>query len=363
VAAKRRLRSGFTTGACAAAAAQGAVRLLLGEPPRCAILNLPWERPDSRPVEFTLVKPASGPGWAECGVIKDAGDDPDVTDGAEIRARVAWAAAGEPEYLLAAGPGVGRVTKPGLAVPVGEPAINPVPRDMIRAAVDGVLAGGKRRPVRVQISVPAGAELATRTLNARLGILGGISILGTTGVVIPMSTDAWRATIDAGLDVALAAGLGQVVLSHGRSSEAAAEQLLPALPEEAFVLMGDHVGYALSAAARRGLEVVLAGQFAKFCKVSAGHFETHVKDSTLHMSVVADLLRDAGFPAAEAEAAFAANTAREVFHWLSDRGDRGVFHALTRTVARLASERVAGAVKVEALLFDYQKQLLARCVG
>jgi cobalt-precorrin-5B (C1)-methyltransferase len=320
-------------------------------------------------VAFTLVRPARGPGWAACGVVKDAGDDPDVTDKQEIRARVAWGAespggGAAPEILLDGGPGVGRVTKPGLAVVVGGPAINPVPRAMIRAAVAGVLGelgAPAGRELRVEISVPGGEALAAKTLNARLGILGGISILGTTGIVIPLSADAWRATIDAGLDVARAAGLGRVVLSHGRSSEAAAEALLiPALPAEAFILMGDHVGYALDAAAARGLEILVAGQFAKFCKVSAGYFETHVKDSTLGMDVVAGLLRDAGCPPAEAAVALAANTAREVFQWLAEGGDRGVFAGLTRAVARVASDRVGGAVPVEALLFDYHKRLLAR---
>ena len=167
-----------------------------------------------------------------------------------------------------------------------------------------------------------------------------------------------------GLDVARGADLSRVVLSHGRSSEAAAEVAFPELPEEAFILMGDHVGYALDAAAARGLEILLAGQFAKFCKVSAGYFETHVKDSTLRMGVVAELLRHAEFPPDQVAAALGANTAREVFQWLADRGagrDRGVFEGLTRAVARVAAARVADAVPVEALLFDYQKRLLARC--
>ncbi len=367
----RTLRSGYTTGACAAAAAKGATQLLVSGNSAEATLELPWRRPDARPVAFALVQPEQGSGWAACGVIKDAGDDPDVTDKLEIRARVEWQAGsavdgGPAEILLDGGLGVGRVTKPGLAVAVGGPAINPVPREMIIAAVAEVLAAGRFSggTLRVEIRVPAGAEIAKKTLNARLGILGGISILGTTGVVIPMSTDAWRATIDAGLDVARAAGLFRVVLSHGRSSEAAAETLLSELPEEAFILMGDHVGYALDAAAARGLEILLAGQFAKFCKVSSGHFETHVKDSTLRMGVVAELLRHAEFPPDQVAAALGANTAREVFQWLADRGgggDRGVFAGLTRAVARVAAGRVAGAVSVEALLFDYQKRLLARC--
>jgi cobalt-precorrin-5B (C1)-methyltransferase len=234
---------------------------------------------------------------------------------------------------------------------------------MIEAAVRSTLVEARfagHGCLRVEVSVPRGEEVARKTLNARLGILGGLSILGTTGIVIPMSADAWRATIDACLDVARAEGAGAAVLAHGRSSEAAARTLFPDLPPEAFVLMGDHVGHALEAAAARGLAVVLAGQFAKFCKVAAGHFETHVKDSTLDPAIVSRLLRDAGFPAAEAEAALGANTAREVYERLRTGGDRGVFAALAGEVARRASQRVAGRIPVDALLFGYDKGLLAR---
>lgn len=375
--AKRRLRTGFTTGACAAAAAKGATLLLGRSPapsPFSVSLRLPWGAPDAAGRNFDLVGCTQSGRSAECGVVKDAGDDPDVTDGVEIRAAVsregsAPGAAGVPplEIVVEAGPGVGRVTKPGLALPVGEAAINPVPREMIRAAVAealaeaGVPAGGT---LRVVVSVPRGEEVAARTLNARLGILGGLSILGTTGIVIPLSADAWRATVDAALDVARAAGAPFVVLSHGRSSESAAQVLFSELPPESFVLMGDHVGYSLDAAASRGLPVVLAGQFAKFCKVASGFFETHVKDSALDRGLLRELLAESGFPAGEAEAALEANTAREVFHRLLERGDRGVFQALARRVARRAAERMADGgetpVAVAAVLFGYDKALLAR---
>lgn len=384
MARRRRLRSGFTTGACAAAAAKGATLALAGRSVSTSTLRLPWGDPEAPRVGFPLVGAESGQGWAACGVVKDAGDDPDVTDGVEVRAWVSWddevpgvqrivhseplfrvrhEVVGPVAVRLEGGQGVGRVTKPGLALPVGQPAINPVPREMIETSVREALdeAGFRNRAtVRVVISVPRGEDVARKTLNARLGIVGGLSILGTTGIVIPMSADAWKATIDSGLDVAKAAGLDGVVLSHGRSSEAAAQGLLPDRPPEAFVLMGDHVGHALDGAASRGLDVLLAGQFAKFCKVTAGHFETHVKDSTLDLGVVCELLLDAGFSPDEAEQALGANTAREVFHRLVEDGDRGVFSALARAVARRASHRVEGQVRVEAVLFGYDKAPLAR---
>jgi len=379
----RRLRSGFTTGACAAAAAKGAALRLFGRAVDAVELPLPWDRSEARPVRFSLVNPEAGEGWAACGVVKDAGDDPDVTHGLEIRAAVSLdplppgvrrhdhtdpacsLGAGAPGTVVRidGGEGVGRVTKPGLAVPVGQAAINPVPRRMIEAAVRAGLAeAGVAEPVglSVVIRVPRGEEVARRTLNARLGILGGLSILGTTGIVVPMSHDAWRATIDAALDVARAVGLDRVVLAHGRSSEKAAQALLADLPEEAFVLMGDHVGYGLDAAARRGLAVVLAGQFAKFCKVAAGEFATHVKDSRLDKALIARLLAEAGFPPDRAEAARSANTAREVFERLTAEGDRGVFRVLTQRVARRAWERLGGRAPVEAVLFGYDKSVLAR---
>lgn len=376
MAATRRLRTGFTTGACAAAAAKGAALLLLGREPSSVRLRLPWGSPDASDAAFAISGCRHGEFGVECGVVKDAGDDPDVTDGVEIRAAASWDRGDRtppggpaPRVVVEAGPGVGRVTKPGLALPVGEPAINPVPRAMIEAAVGEALAeAGATAPagaaLRVVVSIPRGEEVAARTLNARLGILGGLSLLGTTGIVIPLSADAWRATVDTTLDVARAAGIPCVVLSHGRSSESAAQALFPEFPPESFVLMGDHVGHSLEAAASRGLPVVLAGQFAKFCKVAAGSFETHVKDSALDRGLLRDLLREVGFPDADAEAALGANTAREVFHRLLATGDRGVFEALARRVARRASDRIAQrggrSVPVAAVLFGYDKGLLAR---
>ncbi len=379
----RRLRYGFTTGACAAAAAKGATLRLFGHAVDAVEIPLPWNRPGAGPVRFALVRPEAGPGWAACGVVKDAGDDPDVTDGLEIRAAVsldpvppggrrhdhtdpacsAQTAPARTTVRIEGGHGVGRVTKPGLAVPVGQAAINPVPRSMIEAAVRAALHEARvAGPVglSVLIRVPRGEETARKTLNTRLGIVGGISILGTTGIVVPMSHDAWRAAIDTALDVARAAGLGRVVLAHGRSSETAARALYPDLPEEAFVLMGDHVGHALDAASRRGLGVVLAGQFAKFCKVASGHFATHVKDSRLDRDLIARILAAAGVPPERAEAARSANTARQVYGMLRRHGDRGAFQELARRVARAAALRVRHRIPVEAVLFGYGREMLAR---
>jgi len=367
--AAKRLRHGYTTGACAAAAAKGAARVLFGAPKAEVSLSLPWKDAKAAPVAFALVDVHGGPDWASAGVVKDGGDDPDATDGMEIRAAVtllpdeAPPAPGEPaRILLEGGFGVGKVTKPGLAVAVGEAAINPVPREMIAAAVREGIAeakGSQQVTLRVVIGSPQGEEVARKTLNARLGIVGGISILGTTGIVIPMSASAWTATIDACLDVAKAQGATRALLAFGRTSERAGQAHYPELAPHAAVLMGDYAAYALEAAAVRGLDVVLAGQFAKFCKVAAGALCTHVRSGVLGVGKVAELLERAGFSKEEAATAAEANTAREIFHQLAEKGDRGAFAHLTREVAETAASWVDRRVAVEAALFDYGGHFLA----
>jgi cobalt-precorrin-5B (C1)-methyltransferase len=264
---------------------------------------------------------------------------------------------------LLGGQGVGRVTRPGLAAPVGEAAINPVPRRMIESAVRQAIAETGFRgcaALQVVISAPEGEERARRTMNARLGIVGGISILGTTGIVIPMSAAAWTATIDACLDVARAAGARRALLAFGRTSERAGQAQFPDVAENAAVLMGDHVGYALDAAAARDLDIVIAGQFAKFCKLAGGSFDTHVRDGALDPEAARALLLRAGFSEAEAAVAAGANTAREIFEHLLAEGDRGVFALLAQEVAHRAADRIGHRVAVEAALFDYGGRCLAR---
>ena len=208
----RPLRRGWTTGACATAATRAALGALLGrgfEDP--VTITLPGGQTPS----FALAHEAQGDGWAEAGIIKDAGDDPDVTHGAMVIARVARGAPGG-GVTFQAGRGVGMVTKPGLPIAPGEPAINPVPRRMMREVVETVAPGAD---VTITISIPNGATLAEKTWNPRLGIVGGLSILGTTGSVVPYSCAAWIASIQRGVDVARAVGLGHVVGSTGDTSE------------------------------------------------------------------------------------------------------------------------------------------------
>lgn len=295
--------------------------------------------------------------WATCYVVKDAGDDPDVTNGAEIHVEVRGEAmrrpGGKTMVFVSGGRGVGRVTKPGLAVAVGEPAINPVPMKMIVTAVkEEFSVVCLPQVLYVTVSVPRGEELAKKTLNERLGIVGGLSILGTTGIVRPISARAWTDTIDAAIDVALACGTETVVLTTGRTSEMVAQNYFrhdERLKEEAFVMMGDHVGYALRACARKGAkEVVLAGQFAKLLKIACGHEQTHVSSSELDMKMLEEWCAVA-LPVGQA------NTAR---HLLEASGNDPVLIGLVCGKAKAFAENLASGVDVKVLLAGYKGEVL-----
>jgi len=353
----RRLRSGYTTGACAAAAAKAAAMLLVtGQAP--GRVEIPF--PDDSRVEFAVhtcglrAAEEGGPA-AHASIIKDAGDDPDVTNGAEISAVVRLAetipagAVQEQDIWLQAGPGVGRVSKLGLAVAVGEPAINPVPRRMIRAAVREALQPAETRPgtalrsLVVEIGVANGEQLAAKTLNYRLGIVGGLSILGTTGIVRPVSAEAWQATIVASLDVAKAAGLREVVLSTGRTSEKAVLTGL-GLPEEAGVMMGDYLAFSLLEAGKRGFaRLHLAAMWAKIIKAALAVPQTHVRHGALEMADARQLLVElAGVRGAEIAALLAGvNTGREILERLHAAGEGELVAAICRQ-ARAFAEKSSG---------------------
>ena len=301
----RHLRSGYTTGTCAAAAAKGAALLLRdGTRPTAIGLTLPC----GEQACFTLHRAHCDNDSASCSIIKDAGDDPDVTNGAELVATLAPMPGSD--ITIVGGSGIGHVTKPGLAVSVGEWAINPVPRQMIEQAVREVYPEGGWL---VTISIPDGEVRAQKTLNARLGIIGGLSILGTTGIVRPISIQAWTDTIDTALDVAKAVGCDKVVLSTGRSSELAAMRHFPEFSEEAFIMMGDHVAHALQSCQKRGfMQPVLACQFAKLVKIACGHPNTHAAASRLDMAQLTVWLQAANAPDDLIRQTAMVNTAREL---------------------------------------------------
>lgn len=304
-----KLRRGWTTGACATAAAKAALsRLLLGdfEDPACITL------PGGQTPAFALAHEKTGENWAEAGIIKDAGDDPDVTHGALIITRVAHAPA-QSGIRFFAGTGVGTVTKPGLPLAVGEPAINPVPRKMIIEHLEKLCdEASVPADFDITISVEHGQDLAKKTWNPRLGILGGLSILGTTGIVVPYSCSAWIHSIHRGVDVARAIGLRHVVGSTGDRSEQAARQAL-GLAEEAYLDMGDFAGGLLKYLRSHHVDkVTIAGGFAKLTKLAQGAMDLHSGRSQVDPVYLAELLRDLGADEALVKQATQADSANQI---------------------------------------------------
>ena len=366
----RPLRSGYTTGACAAAAAKGAVLMLAHQ---ITVSEVTIELPAGNSATFRLSGQNYTSESATCFVVKDAGDDPDVTNGAEVHATVRRTHNGAPGITIEGGKGIGRVTKPGLAVPPGQWAINPVPHQMITTAVGKVISATDK--ALVSISIPDGEERAKKTLNARLGIIGGLSILGTTGIVRPISAKAWTDTLDAALDVAKACGCPTVVLSTGRTSEMAAQDFFrkqkignrgqahlfesepspppatSALQEEAYIMMGDHIAYAVRACQLRGFNApIIACQFAKLLKIACGHENTHAAASELDLTRLLEWSQHANIPQSILESISNANTAREIA--IACSFDPAlvelVFHH-----ARLAVEKHAPAISPQFLVADY----------
>src|SRR4051794_38693600 len=285
-----KLRYGWTTGTCSAAAAKAAALLLRdGDPPE--EVEVPLPKGERRPT-FPVQRCERDGDGAIAVVVKDAGDDPDVTHGAHMTARVALLAA--PGIVLRGGEGVGTVTRPGLGLEVGGPAINQGPRAQITAAVGEVMDLGTVG-VDVEISVPGGEKMGRRTSNPRLGIMGGISILRTTGIVRPFSTAAWRASVGQAIDVMEAQGARTVVLTTGGRTEKAARRLLPELPEVCFVEVGDFTGYALKRAAKLDFErCVFVGMAGKLAKLAAGILMTHWTRSKVDPMFLAAVTGEAG---------------------------------------------------------------------
>ncbi|MCL4475236.1 MAG: cobalt-precorrin-5B (C(1))-methyltransferase CbiD [Nitrospirae bacterium] len=412
------LRSGYTTGACAAAAAKAATMLVMrnalgvmGEnplaeldlithhPSRLTEVDIPF--PDGSRVSFTIhssgLENLNSQFMAWASVIKDAGDDPDVTNGAEIVAEVVMCNAlcdvGEnmgkrtsetaaadpsritdyPSLVIKGGRGVGRVTKPGLPVPVGESAINPVPRKMIREAVLETVQEFKSSKVEslntkpstfnfqpstveVTISVPDGEKLAKKTLNPRLGIIGGISILGTSGIVKPLSSEAWTASITASMDVARALNLEEIVVSAGRVSEKAHMEKYN-LPEEAYVMMGDYLEFSLLDAKKHGFtRVHLCAQWAKMLKIAMATPQTHVRHGAIDIEKAVELLNSLGITIPQ-DPGF--NTAREVFeHIVSAHGCEPLLFREVCNAAKRYTEGITGGIPVVNHLVSYHGEVL-----
>lgn len=347
------LKFGFTTGTAAAAAAKGALTLLLEEkPPLKVKINLLTG--DTLDIPIQTCEREDGR-TATCTVIKDAGDDPDVTHKAVIGANVMfWEDTDCEGVVILGGKGVGKVTKPGLEIPPGEPAINLGPRKMITQAVNEVLKKHRANLlVKVEIFVPEGEKLALKTLNARLGILGGISILGTTGVVTPMSHEAYIATIRSSLSVARATGQDRVVLTTGRRSEKFAQALLDQLSEDAFIQIGDFFKMSLVEASKNGFErIILAVFFGKAVKMAQGVPHTHAAKSILNIYNLAawsfEVTEDHGF----SDKILSCNTARHAFDFIVDKYPEIIAH-VGRLMVKSARKFAEQNVHIQGIIFDY----------
>ena len=353
---RKGLRTGYTTGACAAAAAKAAARTLVVGVPLTSIQST---LPNGQKVVFALSRCEYIGDRAVASVIKDAGDDPDCTHGAELVAEVQLA--GSLGIVLRGGAGVATVTKPGLGLEVGGPAINPMPRRNITEMVLEELAGTKWPGAIVTVSVPGGVEMAKKTTNARLGLLGGISILGTSGIVKPFSTAAYRASVVQAIDVARERGVDELVLTTGGKSELYAMKLLPQLPEEAFIQVGDFVGTGLRHCARRRVRrAIVVGMIGKLSKMADGKMMTHAAGSEVNMELLASLARELGGDATLCAAIRSANTARHVLELCTAAGLAGVTSLVCKRVVEHGRAYAGGEIDVHAYLVDFDGTTLGR---
>jgi cobalt-precorrin-5B (C1)-methyltransferase len=353
----RSLRRGWTTGTCAAAASRAAYEALL-----TGVFPDPvpvWLPNGTRPC-FALATTELQPGFARAGVVKDAGDDPDVTHGVLVTATVRLAVPGS-RITFRAGEGVGTVTLPGLPLPPGEPAINPVPREMIRVAIEEVAAShGGTGDVIVELSIPGGEKVAERTLNRRLGIIGGLSILGTTGVVVPYSCSAWIHSIYRGVDVARATGVDHVAGATGATSEAAVAALY-GLPEAALIDMGDFVGGMLKYLRRHPVpRVTVAGGLAKMTKLGQGLLDLHSRRGEVDLDWLSACARQAGGSTDLAMRIAASNTAMEAFDHARIAGIDLAAQVLQAAWQTAAHPLEGSHTRLELVIFDRTGQLLAR---
>ncbi len=349
------LRFGYTTGTCAAAAARGATRLLLTG---VAPTFLRMETPKGWTVPVEIVGSSKGKEEAVCAVIKDAGDDPDITDGMTLRARVSFS--DEPGMILVGGRGVGQVTRPGLAVAPDGPAINPVPRRMILASVKAECqAAGYAGGLKVVFEIPGGEELAKRTFNPRLGIKGGLSILGTTGIVEPMSDEAFKDSLVLELQQK---GENELVLVPGNIGRDYCLQ--QQIPEERILRISNFVGSLFEACVEKGVERVLfAGHIGKLAKVAGGVFHTHNRVADGRMAILSAHFLYADLTIEQIRSLYEMQTTEEAVE-AAYRWDKAyVFNQLARSVKERLEAYVYHRLEIEVLVFSYQRGLIGRTEG
>eukprot|EP00914_Ancora_sagittata_P000003 GHVO01000006.1.p1 GENE.GHVO01000006.1~~GHVO01000006.1.p1 ORF type:complete len:386 (+),score=18.15 GHVO01000006.1:796-1953(+) len=349
------MRHGYTTGACATAMTKAALHALVtGEVPKDVTIHLPVGQDATFKVASYVVKDNE----VMCETIKDAGDDPDATHKARIQSTVRFVE--KLGVYLDGGIGVGRVTKPGLPVAVGEAAINPVPRKMILGVVDEMVAQFQLElGIEVIISVPDGEEIAKKTLNGRLGIIGGISILGTRGTVVPFSSSAYMASIVQAISVAKEAGCDHLVITTGGRSEKYAMKQYPDLPEEAFIEMGDFVGFTLKHIARKAIpHVSLVGMMGKFSKVAQGVMMVHSKSAPVSLTFLAEMAKKSGATKEQIAEILHANTASQAGELM--QGNVGFFESLCRNCCYYALDHTKGKLTVSTTLYAMNGEQLGK---
>ncbi|KGR89112.1 cobalt-precorrin-6A synthase [Ureibacillus massiliensis 4400831 = CIP 108448 = CCUG 49529] len=349
------MRNGYTTGSCATAMTKAALQALVtGQVPNEVTIYLPI----GQYATFKVEKSEAIEGSIMCETIKDAGDDPDATHKARIQSTVRFTDL--PGIHLDGGVGVGRVTKPGLPIPVGEAAINPVPRKMITGVVQEIIDSYQiDKGIEVIISVPDGEEIAKKTLNARLGIIGGISILGTQGIVVPFSSSAYMASIVQSLNVAKEAGCDHVVITTGGRSEKFAMKQYPNLPEEAFIEMGDFVGFTLKHIARKKFShVSLVGMMGKFSKIAQGVMMVHSKSAPISFSFLAGIAERIGVKEPLLSQILEANTASQVGEML--RENETFFEALCKNCCYYSLAHMNAEIKVSTTLYTMDGDCLGK---
>lgn len=353
---KGKMRTGYTTGTSATAGAKAGVLAILNQEKQSSVeVTLPKKSK----IKITITRCEFDKSSARCTVIKDGGDDPDVTHGAEINTAISLSDdIGKIE--IDGGEGVGRVTKPGLGLEVGSAAINPTPKKMI---IENISEVGqkllKKNGIKVLVSVPKGRELAPKTDNPRLGILGGISILGTSGIVVPYSTASFAASIRQSIDVTIAMGNDTVVLTTGGRSEDFARKIID-LPDHCFVQMGDFSGYTVQQCAKKGIaKAYVAGFIGKLTKMGMGVRQTHVKGSKVDMDFLAEIAQRCKAPEDIISQVRRANTARHVFELVSDRIS-GYYDMICKEVHDQLRSHSEHKFEIEVIMFDFDGNIIGR---
>ena len=354
---KKKLKTGFTTGTSATAAAKAALLSIINQ---TKFENIDVKLPKGKFIKIPIHLCEFEKNKARCSVIKDGGDDPDVTHGAEIIVDLSLTE-NKNEIEIDGGEGVGIVTKPGLGLEINKAAINPVPKKMIKENLTEV-AGNllEEKGIKIIISVPKGKELGPKTDNPRIGILHGISILGTSGIVIPFSTASYAASIRQNLDVAIAMGNDTVVLTTGGRSEDFAKKIID-LPEHCFVQMGDFSGYTIQQCSKKNIKkAYVVGFIGKLAKMAAGVKQTHVKGSKVDMKFLSELARNCGSNETIVENIKKANTARHVSEIIKENKITGFFEEICAETYQHMKKHSEEKVSLEVILFDFDGNILAK---